>query len=55
MGCCAQYPDLHGGNGYLRLLEFDEANRRIRVRTYSPYLDQYLSQDDSEEFGLEWP
>jgi hypothetical protein len=52
--CCAQYPDLHGGNGYLRLLEFDDANRLLRVHTYSPYLDQYVQRDDSEDFTLAW-
>ena len=51
MGCCAQYPDLHGGNGYLRLLEFDQPNQAIRVHTYSPYLHQY-QHDDSNDFAL---
>jgi hypothetical protein len=34
----ADYQDeLFGGNGYLRLYEFDEAASLIRVKTYSPY------------------
>lgn len=45
---------LRGGNGYLRLLEFDESGGTIHVRTYSPYLGQYLI-DDSEDFTLAWP
>jgi hypothetical protein len=40
-----------GGNGYLRLMEFDEANNMIHVRTYSPYLDQYLT-DAGNQFDL---
>lgn len=55
MSCFTTYPDLHGGNGYLRLLEFDQPNQLIRVRTYSPYLQQFIEQDDSEDFVLEWP
>src|ERR1019366_5755501 len=55
MGCCQQHPDLHGGNGYLRLLEFDEVNRVIRVHTFSPYLKKLIEQDDSEDFVLAWP
>ncbi len=31
----------NGGNGYLRLLEFQPDNNLIQVKTYSPYLDQY--------------
>ena len=30
---------LNGGNGYLRVLELDPAQDRLRVETYSPYLD----------------
>ena len=55
MGCCGQHPNLHGGNGYLRLLEFDEVNRVIRVHTFSPYLGTLIEQDDSEDFVLAWP
>jgi hypothetical protein len=38
----------NGGNGWLRLLEFSPSNSVIRVRTYSPLLDQYESDADSE-------
>ncbi len=35
-----------GGEGYLRLLEVSPS--QIQVRTYSPYLDQFLLGDDNE-------
>jgi hypothetical protein len=38
----------NGGDGWLRLLEFSPANNRIQVRTYSPWLDQYETDGDSE-------
>lgn len=45
-----------GGNGYLRILEFSPANNVIRVRTYSPWLDQYEADaDSSSQFTLEYP
>lgn len=31
----------NGGNGWLRILEFDPDNETIRVRTYSPFLDAW--------------
>ncbi len=31
----------NGGDGYLRLLTVDEVNQTLRVRTYSPWLDDY--------------
>ena len=37
-----------GGGGYLRLLEFDTAANTIDVKTYSPYLDDSLTDDDSQ-------
>jgi len=55
----ADYQDItNGGNGWLRIMEFQPTNNRIRVLTYSPYLDQYgtgtVMGDDtiSEEFFL---
>jgi hypothetical protein len=33
--------DANGGNGYLRTLQFDEANNVIHVKSYSPTLGQY--------------
>jgi len=44
-------PDYAGGSGYLRLVEFDYARRELRVRTYSPYLDRYLT-DPANQFPL---
>jgi hypothetical protein len=40
-----------GGSGYLRALEFDYGKKEIRVRTYSPYLDLFLT-DDANQFSL---
>jgi hypothetical protein len=40
------YPD--GGSGYLRILEFSPADDEIQVETYSPTLDQYQTDADSE-------
>jgi len=34
----------NGGNGYMRLVEFDMANEKINVKTYSPFLDQYKTE-----------
>jgi|GEM_PF-2515260 len=55
----ADYQDIaNGGNGWLRIMEFQPANNRVRVLTYSPYIDQYGTDtymgDDtiSEEFFL---
>jgi hypothetical protein len=33
----ADYQELHYGDGYLRLYQFDEANSVIHVKTFSPY------------------
>src|SRR5262244_2806578 len=38
----------NGGNGWLRILQFSPANNQIRVRTYSPYLNQFETDADSE-------
>jgi hypothetical protein len=37
-----------GGGGYLRLLQFSPAERRVRVRTYSPYLDRFKTDPDND-------
>jgi len=42
-----------GGDGYLRLLEFLPGNRRIQVKTYSPYRNRYKT-DPQNQFVLEW-
>jgi hypothetical protein len=44
----------NGGNGWLRILEFVPAENKIYVKTYSPYLDQYETDVDSE-FVLDYP
>lgn len=45
----ADYQDYpNGGSGYLRLLRFDPANQQIQVRSFSPTLDQYMTDADSE-------
>jgi hypothetical protein len=35
----------------LRIMEFDYRRKSIRVQTYSPYLDSYLT-DDANQFTL---
>jgi len=41
-----------GGEGYLRLMEFLPDGKTVQVKTYSPYLDKYLT-DDQQQFVLE--
>jgi len=42
-----------GGSGWLRIMEFSPANNVIRVRTYSPWLDQWEADaDSSSQFTL---
>ncbi len=42
-----------GGSGWLRLLEFSPVNGVVRVRTYSPWLDQWEADaDSSSQFTL---
>jgi hypothetical protein len=36
-----------GGSGYLRLMTF-QPDGRVAVRTYSPYLDQYRTEDENQ-------
>lgn len=38
----------NGGNGWLRILEFCPEHHKIYVKTYSPYLDKYGSDSNSE-------
>ena len=42
----------NGGNGYLRMMEFDTTGDRINVFSYSPTLDNFLTEDESQ-FSLE--
>jgi len=39
--------DPNGGDGWLRILSFDMGAQRIEVETYSPFLGQYRSADES--------
>jgi 3',5'-cyclic AMP phosphodiesterase CpdA len=43
-----------GGEGYLRLVEFLPDGKTVQVKTYSPHLDRYLT-DDQQQFTLELP
>ena len=45
-----QQPD--GGNGYMRLMEFMDNGSTVQVRTYSPTLDKWLT-NDRNEFQIE--
>ena len=38
----------NGGNGWLRVMEFSPANNVIHVKTYSPWLDQFETDSDSQ-------
>jgi hypothetical protein len=43
----------NGGNGWLRIMEFSPANNVIRVKTYTPWLDQFEADaDSSSQFTL---
>ena len=44
--------DPNGGDGWLRIMEFDVNNRRIDVESYSPTLDQFRTADESR-FSLD--
>jgi hypothetical protein len=37
----------HGGDGWLRVLEFSPATNQLRVKTYSPTLDSFETDGDS--------
>ena len=39
--------DPNGGDGWLRIMEFDTELEEIRVESYSPTLDQYRTADES--------
>ncbi len=38
----------NGGDGWMRIWEFSPANNELTVRTYSPALDKYETDDNSE-------
>ena len=37
-----------GGEGFFRLMQFFPAERRVAVRTYSPYEDRFKTDADNE-------
>ena len=37
-----------GGSGYLRIMTFEPQKDNIRVKSYSPYLDRYLTDKDNQ-------
>jgi hypothetical protein len=37
-----------GGNGWLRILQFSPTNNEIRIKTYSPLLDKWETDENSE-------
>jgi len=39
---------VNGGNGYLRLVTFNPGKDTVEVKTYSPYLDNYLTDNDNQ-------
>lgn len=43
----------NGGDGFLRILRFVPAENKIYVQTYSPYLDQY-EVDENSQFELDY-
>ena len=46
---------INGGNGYLRLIAFEPDGGKVSVKTYSPYVDEYLcdEQNQFEFVGVE--
>ena len=38
----------NGGNGWLRIIEFSSLNSEIAIKTYSPYLNQYETDSNSQ-------
>ena len=50
----ADYQNLaNGGEGWMRIMTFRPSLNRIDVTTYSPYLNQYLT-DASDQFSITW-
>lgn len=38
----------NGGNGFLRIMEFSPSNNLVIVQTYSPWTDEYVTDEHSE-------
>ena len=43
--------ETNGGNGWIRILEFKDDGKSVRVRTYSPFLDLYRT-DAANDFTI---
>jgi len=43
----------NGGNGYLRIMTFHPSSNTIDVKTYSPYLNNYMT-DARNQFTIPW-
>ncbi len=39
---------MNGGNGYMRLMYFSPSNNTVNIESYSPWLDNYLTDADSQ-------
>lgn len=49
----ANYQDCYnGGSGYLRIITFNPVARSASIKTYSPYLDSYLT-DSNNQFAID--
>ena len=47
--------DTLGGNGYLRIMEFFPDQGKINIKTYSPWLNQYKTDDKNQfELNVDW-
>lgn len=44
--------DERGGNGFMRLMRVEPENEQVRVRTYSPFIDAYRT-DEKNEFTID--
>ncbi len=47
----------NGGNGWLRIMRFVAAENKVYVETYSPYLEAYETDGDSQftlDFPMDW-
>jgi len=42
----------NGGNGFLRIIKVDPENKRIDVKTYSPWLDEFMEEQE-HDFSFE--
>src|SRR5690606_28191141 len=39
---------MNGGNGWMRMMYFSPANNTVTIKTYSPWLDQYETDANSQ-------